>query len=137
MSSGIEAFGDCTIEPVTSSGWASAGFSGTAATSGGFAVFSGASGGRGIGVSGSARSRLSSPARRNAANRRSSGARDMRARIARRIERQEQDRDGEEYAAYWNHSKNRQHRLCITESVYFPNTNAESFSRPEAIATHP
>jgi hypothetical protein len=41
----------------------------------------------------------------------------MAARIAWRIERQDQNRDGEEYAAYWNHSKNRQHGLCITESA--------------------
>jgi hypothetical protein len=61
----------------------------------------------------------------------------MAARIARRIERQDQNRDGEEYAAYWNHSKNRQHGLCITESACFPNTNAKSFSPLAAIATHP
>jgi hypothetical protein len=72
-----------------------------------------------------------------ARNERAARAGPLTARIARRIERQDQNRDGEKYAAYWNHSKNRQHSLCITESARFPNTNAKSFLLLAAIATHP
>src|SRR6185295_16986259 len=43
-----------------------------------------------------------------------------RARTVRRAKCQDQDEDGEEYAAHWENTKNRQHRLCITESGTIP-----------------
>ena len=93
-----------------------------------------------VGVSGSSRSRFNSSARRIAAsmrNCRHSGC-SSRAIIAprigttlgvncacdavRRVERQDQEHNGEEYAAYWENPKDRQHRLCITESAKTPKT---------------
>src|SRR5665647_873423 len=50
------------------------------------------------------------------AARRQQRSRHARTRSARWAERQDQDDDGEKYAAYWKNSKNRQHRFCLTES---------------------
>lgn len=43
-----------------------------------------------------------------------------RTRSVRRAECQNQDKNGEKYAAYWKNAENRQPRLCITESGIIP-----------------
>ena len=43
-----------------------------------------------------------------------------RARAIRRAKRQNQNQNGEKYAAHGENPENRQHRLCITESASIP-----------------